>query len=95
MEKSMIEKDNKKPCTECGKECDIYLLLLPLYYLRICDSKCMFIIAYRFLREISMEQQFLNKLEELQNEEDKKLRDNWVKEDSMNCEICGEPIHVP
>jgi hypothetical protein len=40
----------------------------------------MFLIAYEFMRDNCQHKQFRGKLYDLQNEEDKKERDDWVKE---------------
>lgn len=72
-----------KPCIECGKECEILPVqlgdLFTLTYLRVCGAECMFLIAYEFMRENCQHKQFRNKLYELQDEEDKKERDTWIK----------------
>lgn len=77
-------ENTKKPCIECGEECDIFCIqssdLFTLCYLRICSAECMFIIAYEFMQENCIHHLFRNKLNELQNEEDKKLKDDRIKE---------------
>lgn len=73
-----------KPCIECGKECEILPVqlgdLFTLCFLRVCSGDCMFLIACEFMRENCEHKQFRNKFYELQNEEDKKERDEYVKE---------------
>lgn len=73
-----------KPCINCGKECEILPIQLSdlstLCLLRVCSGDCMFLIAYEFMRENCEHKQFINKLYNLQNEDDKKERDYYVKE---------------
>lgn len=73
-----------KPCIECGKDCEILPVQLgdffTLTYLRVCSPECMFLVAYEFMRDIGEHKQFRNKLYELQNEEDKSLRTQYVDE---------------
>jgi hypothetical protein len=73
-----------KPCIECGKECEILPVqlgdLFTLCLLRVCSGECMFLIAYEFMRDQAEHKQFRKKLYDLQNEEDKKERDDYVKE---------------
>lgn len=73
-----------KPCIQCGKDCEILPVqlgdLFTLCYLRVCGGECMFLIAYEFMCDIFEHKQFRNKLYEMQNEEDKKDRDDLVKE---------------
>jgi hypothetical protein len=72
-----------KPCIECGKECEILPVqlgdLFTLTYLRVCSAECMFLIAYEFMREEVIHKQFRNKLHDLEDKEDKKERDAYVK----------------
>jgi hypothetical protein len=72
-----------KPCIECGKECEILPMqlgdLFTLTYLRVCSAECLFLIVYEFLVDIGDHKQLRGKLYDLQNKEDKKDRDDWVK----------------
>jgi hypothetical protein len=72
-----------KPCIECGKECEILPVMLgdtfTLTYLRVCSPDCMFIIAYDYLYKIGYHKDFRNSLYDMQNEEDKKQRDEFIK----------------
>ena len=73
-----------KPCIECGKDCEILPVqlgsLFTLCYLRVCSGECMFLQAYEYMREHCIHKQFRGHLYDKQEEEDKKLRDEWVKE---------------
>lgn len=73
-----------KPCIQCGKDCEILPVqlgdLFTLCFLRVCSGECMFLIAYEFMRDNCEHKQFRGKLYDMQNEEDKKERDDWVKE---------------
>src|SRR5277367_6119294 len=73
-----------KPCIECGKDCEILPIQLgdmfTLRFLRVCSGECMFLIAYEFIRDIYEHKGFSGKLYNMQNEEDKNLRDDFVKE---------------
>jgi len=73
-----------KPCIECGKDCEILPVQLgdifTLTYLRVCSGECMFLIAYEFMRDISEHKQFRVHLYDKQDEEDNKLRDEYVKQ---------------
>ena len=72
----------KKPCIQCGNDCDILPVMLgdsfTLTYLRVCSSECMFLIAYDYLYDICYYKDFRNKLYEMQNEEDRKERDEFI-----------------
>ncbi len=74
----------KKPCIQCGNECEILPVQLgdtfTLAYLRVCGPECMFLVAYDYLYEIGYHKQFRGALYEKQDEEDKKERDQWIKE---------------
>jgi hypothetical protein len=73
---------SKKPCIQCGNDCDILPVqlgdLFTLCYLRVCDGECMFLIAYEFMRNNREHKQFRGKLYDMQNEEDKQERDDLV-----------------
>ena len=72
----------KKPCINCGEDCDILPVQLgdsfTLTYLRVCGGECMFIVAYDYLYEIGHHKYFRNKLYDMQNEEDKKECDEFI-----------------
>lgn len=72
-----------KPCIECGKDCEILPVqlgdLFTLCYVRVCGGECMFLQAYEYMREHCIHKQFRDHLYDKQNEEDKKLRDDYVK----------------
>jgi hypothetical protein len=73
----------KKPCIECGNDCEILPVMLgdtfTLTYLRVCSSECMFIVAYDYLYEIGHHKDFRNSLYDKQNEEDKKECDEFIE----------------
>jgi len=73
----------KKPCVQCEKECDIEPIQLgdafTLTYLRACSPECMFLIAWDYFYEIGHHKDFRNKLHDLQNEEDKKLCQEFIE----------------
>jgi hypothetical protein len=73
-----------KPCIVCKKDCEIWPVqlgdLFTLCYLRVCSHQCLFLLAYEFMHTIYQHKQFRGKLYNMQNEEDKKLRDDFVKE---------------
>lgn len=72
----------KKPCIQCGEECEILPVQLgdifTLTYLRICGPECMFLVAYDYLYDIGYHKDFRGKLYEKQNEEDKEERSAYV-----------------
>jgi hypothetical protein len=75
-------KDNQKPCIECGKECSIFPIELgdsfTLTYLRVCGTECLFRITYDYLYSICHHKDFRNHLYDLQNAEDRALRDEFI-----------------
>jgi hypothetical protein len=75
---------SKKPCIQCGKECDIFPLQLgdvfTLTLLRICSEECMFREAYDYLYEIGEHKAFRSWLYDKQNEEDEVERDSYIED---------------
>lgn len=73
-----------KPCIECGRECEILPIqlgdLFTLCYVRLCGAECLFLFAYDFMRDKCVHYEFRAKLCNIQNEEDKKERDDYVNE---------------
>lgn len=71
-----------KPCIQCGKDCEILPVQLgdifTLSFLRICGGECMFLLAYDQMRNEGKHKEFRAELQNLQNEEDEKLRDEYV-----------------
>ena len=74
---------SKKPCIQCGNDCEILPVQLgdvfTLAYLRVCDAECMFLMAYDYLYEIGYHKTFRGSLYDKQDSEDKAERDAWVK----------------
>jgi len=75
---------SKKPCLNCGEDCDILPVQLgdifTLTLLRVCGPECLFILTYDYLYSIGYHKGFRSSLYEQQNEEDKSERDKYVKE---------------
>jgi hypothetical protein len=73
---------SKKPCIQCGNDCDIFPIELgdsfTLTYLRVCGTECLFRITYDYLYSICHHKDFRNHLYDLQNAEDKALRDEFI-----------------
>ena len=72
----------KKPCIQCGNECEILPVqlgdLFTLTFLRVCGPECMFLEAYDYLREQCNHKGFRNWLYDKQNEEDAAERKAYV-----------------
>ncbi len=72
----------KKPCIQCGNECEILPVQLgdifTLTFLRICSPECMFMEAYDYIYEMGYHKHFRNKLYDKQNEEDAAERKEYV-----------------
>lgn len=83
---------SKKPCIQCGNECEILPVQLgdifTLTFLRICSPECMFMEAYDYLYEMGEHKTFRGKLYDKQNEEDAAERKEYV--DS----ITDEPLRM-
>lgn len=82
---------SKKPCIQCGTECDILPIelgdIFTLTYLRICSAECMFLVAYDYLYQISHHKAFRAYLYDKQDADDKAERDAWIEkitEESLN-----------
>jgi len=75
---------SKKPCIQCGNDCEILPVQLgdifTLTYLRICSPECMFIEAYDYLYEIGYHKSFRGALYDKQNEEDMAERKAYVND---------------
>lgn len=87
----------KKPCIECGVECEIMPLQLgdafTLTYLRVCSAECLFLITYEFLHREGFHKHFRNTLYDKQNEEDRAERDNFIRNVSDDA-IKGMAEHL-
>ena len=74
---------SKKPCIQCDNECEIYPVMLgdafTLTYLRLCGPECLFLQAYDYLYSKCQHKDFRNHLYELQDEDDKKERDEFIE----------------
>ncbi len=72
-----------KPCIQCGEACDVFHLMLgdtyTLTYLRICDNECLFYEAYDYLYRLGEHKSFRIYLNEKQDIEDKKDRDEFIE----------------
>lgn len=72
----------KKPCIQCGKDCDIWPIMLgdsfTLTYARLCNPECLFMEAYDFLYSICEHKSFRNRLFEKQDPADRKARDEFI-----------------